>query len=135
MKLHRTKRVEFAPLIFFPLLNVALLLIPFIVLGSAFVLHPGVTLSLPNSSFLLSPRTNASFISITGGGVPRVYINDRLTTIRQVPAELAKLDPAQGGLVIRADSGARYEVVFAVADAALKRGFSVALAAGHAAAE
>lgn len=131
MKLERTRRAEFAPLIFFPLLNVALLLIPFIVLGSSFVLHPGVTLSLPSSSFLLSPQTKAHFISITGGGVPRVYFNDRLTTVKQVGTELGKQNPRDAGVVIRADQSARYEVVFAVADEALRRGFSVVLAAGQ----
>lgn len=130
MKLRRTKRAEFAPLVFFPLLNVALLLVAFIVLSSSFVLHPGVAVSLPGSSFLLSPLQRAHFISITGGGVPRIYIDDRLTTLRQLGAELDKRDPLEAAIVIRADSTARFETVSAVADEALRRGFSVALAAG-----
>lgn len=130
MKLHRTKRAEFAPLIFFPLLNVALLLVAFIVLSSSFVLHPGLGISLPGSSFLLSPLQKAHFISITGGGVPRIYIDDRLTTLKQLGPELDKRNPLEAAVVIRADSSARHDTVFAVADEALKRGFPVAIAAG-----
>ncbi len=131
MRLHRTRRAEFAPLIFFPLLNVALLLVPFIVLGSSFVLHPGVSLSLPQSSFLLAPQTQSVFVSIAGGGVPRIYVDDRLSSQKQLGSDLDRFDPEEVGLVIRADRSVRFEVVFAVADVAMSKGFSVVLAAAQ----
>ncbi len=130
MKLHRTKRVEFAPLIFFPLLNVALLLVAFVVLSSSFVLQPGLSINLPSSSFFLSPFQKAHFISITGGGLSRIYIDDRLTSLKQLGAELDKRNPLEATVIIRADASARHDTVFSVAEQALKRGFSVAIAAG-----
>lgn len=94
-------------------------------------MHPGVSLTLPQSSFLLAPQTQSVFVSIAGGGVPRIYVDDRLSSQKQLATDLDRFDPEQVGVVIRADRNVRFDVVFAVADVAMAKGFSVVIAAAQ----
>jgi biopolymer transport protein ExbD len=129
VKLERTRRTDFAPLIFFPLATVSLLLLVFFLLSSHFVLQPGISLSLPGTSFALPPQPDALFVTVAAGNPPRVFLQDAQTTIEGLPALLARHTAQRPPVIIRADRSASYHVVVAVADAALTQGFPVALAA------
>jgi biopolymer transport protein ExbD len=73
MKLSRTKEYDFGWLVLVALLDVAFLLVFFLLLSSNFILQQGVSISLPFSRFTLGPQTNQQIISITGGAVPAIY--------------------------------------------------------------
>ncbi|MGF1655788.1 MAG: ExbD/TolR family protein [Verrucomicrobiales bacterium] len=133
MKLYRTKRTDFAPLIFFPMLNVALLLLAFFMLGSSFILQPGMALTLPSTTFTISPAQDVDFISIPATpGVPRIFLNDKPTTIEGLGALLDDRLEIRRSIIIRADRNARFGVVAEVADVVLQRGLSVAIAGAEA---
>jgi biopolymer transport protein ExbD len=129
MKLTRTKEYNFAWLVLFPLVDIAFLLIFFLLLSSSFVLQPGVSLSLPLSRFSLGPQVNQQIISITGGAVPAIYFRDQKITLEQLGPLLDAAKRENRSIIIRADRSTPYETVMAVTNAALEHGISsVALA-------
>ena len=70
MKLERTINYNFGWLVLVALVNVAFLLVFFLLLSSNFILQQGISVSMPFSRFTLGPQTNQLIISITGGAVP-----------------------------------------------------------------
>ena len=130
MKLSRTKEYNFGWLVVFPLLDVAFLLIFFLLLSSNFILQPGIAVTLPFSRFTLGPQGNEQIISITGGAASAIYFRDQKVTFEQLGP---LLDAAKGqgrSIIIKADRLTPYEMVVQVTNAALERGIaSVALAA------
>src|SRR6184192_1705554 len=67
MKLLRTKEYQFGWLLIFPLIDVALLMIFFLLLSSNFVLQPGILVNVPFSKFMLAPQVRYQVISIPSG--------------------------------------------------------------------
>jgi len=129
MKLTRTKEYNFAWLVLFPLVDLAFLLIFFLLLSSNFILQPGISLSLPLSRFTLGPQLNQQIISITGGAVPSIYFRDQKITLEQLGPLLDAAKKENRSLIIKADRATPYEMVIAVSNAALEHGISsVALA-------
>ena len=129
MKLTRTKDYNFGWLVLFPLVDIAFLLMFFLLLSSNFVLQPGVSLSLPFSRFSLGPQVNQQIISITGGAVPAIYFRDQKITLEQLGPLLDAAKRENRSIIIKADRSTPYETVMAVTNAALEHGISsVALA-------
>jgi|SRR6185295_15663148 len=129
MKLTRTKEYNFGWLVLFPLVDIAFLLMFFLLLSSNFVLQPGVSLSLPFSRFSLGPQVNQQIISITGGAVPAIYFRDQKITPEQLGPLLDAAKRENRSIIIKADRSTPYETVMAVTNAALEHGISsVALA-------
>src|SRR5436853_7233567 len=129
MKLIRTKEYNFGWLVLFPLVDVAFLLIFFLLLGSNLLLQPGISLSLPVSRFTLGPQVNQQIISITGGAVPAIYFRNQKITLEQLGPLLDAAKRENRSIIIRADRFTPYETVIAVTNAALEHGItSVALA-------
>jgi len=129
MKLSRTKEYNFGWLVLFPLVDIAFLLMFFLLLSSNFVLQPGVSLSLPFSRFSLGPQVNQQIISITGGAVPAIYFRDQKITPEQLGPLLDAAKRENRSIIIKADRSTPYETVMAVTNAALEHGISsVALA-------
>jgi biopolymer transport protein ExbD len=129
MKLTRTKEYSFGWLLLFPLVDVLFIIIFFVLLGSNFLLQPGISVSLPFSRFTLGPQPNQQIVSITGGAVPAIYFRDQRVTVEQLGPlfEAAKREGAS--LIIRADRLTPYETVAEVTNVALEHGIaSVALA-------
>jgi hypothetical protein len=58
MKLSRTKEYNFGWLVFLALVDVAFLLVFFLLLSSNFILQPGISVSMPFSRFTLGPQIN-----------------------------------------------------------------------------
>ena len=129
MKLTRTKQYNFGWLVLFPLVDVAFLLMFFLLLSSNFMLQPGISLSLPFSRFTLGPQINQQIISITGGAVPAIYFRNQKTTLEQLGPLLDAAKRENRSIIIKADRSTPYELVIAVTNAALEHGISsVALA-------
>ena len=129
MKLSRTKEYNFGWLVFFPLVDIAFLLMFFLLLSSNFILQPGISLSLPFSRFTLGPQINQQIISITGGAVPAIYFRDQKVSLEQLGPLLDAVKRENRSIIIKADRSTPYETVIAVTNAALEHGVSsVALA-------
>jgi biopolymer transport protein ExbD len=129
MKLSRTKEYNFGWLVLFPLLDVAFLLVFFLLLSSNFILQPGISVSMPFSRFTLGPQINQQIISITGGAAPAIYFRDQKITLEQLGPLLEAAKREGRSIIIKADRLTPYETVVEVTNAALEHGIpSVALA-------
>jgi len=129
MKLTRTKEYNFGWLVLFPVVDIAFLLMFFLLLSSNFILQPGISLSLPFSRFTLGPQVNQQIISISGGAVPAIYFRDQKITLEQLGPLLDAAKRENRSIIIKADRTTPYDTVIAVTNAALEHGInSVALA-------
>jgi biopolymer transport protein ExbD len=130
MKLSRTKEYNFAWLVLLALVDVVCLLFFFLLLGSNFILQPGISVSMPFSRFSLAPQVNQQIISITGGAAPAIYFRDQRVTIEELGPLLEAAKRDGKSVIIKADRLTPYETVIRVTNAALEHGVtSVALAA------
>ena len=130
MKLERTIDYNFGWLVLVALVNVAFLLVFFLLLSSNFILQQGISVSMPFSRFTLGPQTNQLIISITGGAVPAIYFRDQRVTMEQLGPLLDAAKREGQSIIIKADRSTSYETVAGVTNAALEHGItSVALAA------
>ena len=111
-----------------PLLNVLFLVLVFYVLGSKFLLNPGVQVSLPATSFALGPQRNSEVVSITAGPVAALYHRDRVVTFDELRLRLSENTSGEKCLIIKADKNAPTGVVTAVTDEALRHTYTVILA-------
>jgi len=130
MKLSRTKEYDFGWLVLLGLVDVAFLLIFFLLLSSNFILQPGISVSMPFSRFALGPQINQQIISITGGSAPVIYFRDQKITLAQLGPLLDAVRREGQSIIIKADRLTPYETVMEVTNAVLEHGItSVALAA------
>ena len=130
MKLSRTTNYNFGWLLLIGLVDVAFLLVLFLLLSSNFILQQGISVSMPFSRFTLGPQTSRQIISITGGAVPAIYFQDQRVTMEQLGPLLDAAKRRDESIIIKADRSTSYETVAEVANAALEHGItSVALAA------
>ena len=130
MNLHRTINFNFAWLVLVALVDVAFLLVFFLLLSSNFILQQGISVSMPFSRFTLGPQTSRQIISITGGAVPAIYFQDQRVTMEQLGPLLDAAKRRDESIIIKADRSTSYETVAEVANAVLEHGItSVALAA------
>jgi biopolymer transport protein ExbD len=130
MKLSRTTNYNFEWLLLIGLVDVAFLLVFFLLLSSNFILQQGISVSMPFSRFTLGPQTSRQIISITGGAVPAIYFQDQRVTMEQLGPLLDAAKRRDESIIIKADRSTSYETVAEVANAALEHGItSVALAA------
>ena len=128
MKLQRTFR--FSPALFgiMPLMNVLFLVLVFYVMGSKFVLNPGVQVSLPATMFAIGPQRNTEIVSITAGPVSIIYHRDRAVTLEDFSQRLSGNSAAEKSLIIKADRNAPSGIVAAVTNEALRHSYTVILA-------
>jgi biopolymer transport protein ExbD len=130
MKLHRTINFNFAWIVLVALVDVAFLLVFFLLLSSNFILQQGISVSMPFSRFTLGPQTSRQIISVTGGAVPAIYFQDQRVTMEELGPLLDAAKRRDESIIIKADRSTSYETVAEVANAALEHGItSVALAA------
>ena len=130
MKLSRTANYNFGWLLLIGLVDVAFLLVFFLLLSSNVILQQGISVSMPFSRFTLGPQTSRQIISITGGAVPAIYFQDQRVTMEQLGPLLDAAKRRDESIIIKADRSTSYETVAEVANAALEHGItSVALAA------
>jgi biopolymer transport protein ExbD len=130
MKLTRTIDFNFGWVVLIGLVDVAFLLLFFMLLTSNFILQQGISVSTPLSRFTLGPQNSRQIISITGGAVPAIYFQDQRVTMEKLGPLLDAAKRKDQSIIIKADRSTSYETVAEVANAALEHGItSVALAA------
>src|SRR5213595_110229 len=120
MKLSRTKEYHCGWLVLLALVDVAFLLVFFLLLSSNFILQPGISVAMPFSRFTLGPQVNQQIISITGGAVPAIYFRDQKISLEQLGPLLDAARKENRSIIIRADRSTSYETVAAVTNAALE---------------
>ncbi len=129
MKLTRTAAtVSALPLGLVAVVNVVLILLFFFLLGSSFVLQPGISVTLPFSAFNLPPQVNARLVTLQPGPPLRIFYQDEPVTLEQLGRRLAEYRGSPRSVVLRADRGTPYESVVAVVNQALRQDYNVALA-------
>ena len=126
-----TRSVQFHPALFqiVPVVNVLFLVFMIFAMSSRFVLQPGVAIDLPASPFSLSPPQHPEIVSITSGAVSAIYYRDRRVTVEELSERLVAQPGQPRAVVVKADRGAPYAMVMQIMNVALRRGFSVVLAA------
>src|SRR5579884_2839686 len=130
MKLERTVDFNFGWLVLLALVNLAFLLVFFLLLSSNFILQQGISISYAVFCFTKKTQANQQIVSITGGAAPAIYFQDQRVTLEQLGPLLDAARNRDQAIIIKADRSASYETVAQVANAALEHGItSVALAA------
>src|SRR5262245_53022285 len=130
MKLERTINYNFAWLVLMAMVNIAFLLVFFLLLSSNFILQQGISISMPFSRFTLGPQGNQQIISITGGAVPAIYFQDQRVTMEQLGPLLDAAKRKDQYIIVKGDRYVSNETVAKVTNASLEHGIrSVALAA------
>jgi len=128
VKLRRSPVPHPALLFLAPAFGLFLILLFFLLPSSAFLLQPGVSVSVPESPFLLSPQRNPRIISITAPPLSAVFFENQETDLLQLRQTLEKIRGRTQTVIIKADKRALYETVSAVMNLALELGFPVVLA-------
>lgn len=129
MKLRRTTPAAPGLLGLAPIVNVVLLLLLFFLLGSGFVLQPGVSVSLPFSEFEMAPQVDAQVVTVAPGSPPRIFFRNQRISFDEFAAQLAEVGPERRkSLIVRADNQVPYETIMQVSSAGLSAGYQVVLA-------
>jgi biopolymer transport protein ExbD len=128
VKLERNFQINPALIGVVPLINVMFLVVLFFALASRFLLQSGLSVSLPTSSFLLTPTRQPQLVSITAIPVRAIYHGDRRITIDELGPRLSAVTGKDRSLVIKADRSTPYELVAQVVNIGFEHGFAVVLA-------
>jgi len=128
MKLTRTVKFNPALFGFIPFVNVLFLVLIFFALSSRFSLQPGVSVTLPFSTWTLGPQRNPQVLSITSGPAPSIYFHSQKLAVEDLGKTFADKGAKDRTLIVRADRTTPYDVVMRVANEGLRAGFSVVLA-------
>ncbi|HEY5754161.1 MAG TPA: biopolymer transporter ExbD [Chthoniobacterales bacterium] len=125
-----TRSPSLSPFLFqiVPLLNVLFALLVFFILGSTFVLQPGIAINPPTSQFAMEPARNPVIISVLAGTPPQLFLRDQIVSQDQLTNSLA--DPAMSGrtIIVKADRAVPYDVVMRISNDVLSHGLPVILA-------
>lgn len=115
-----------------PMLNVILLLLCFFLLGSSFILQPGIKVDLPRSAYAEGSPASRLIVAVTlapqqfddkGAPLPRqpeLYFNDQIVTLDGLRAALAQLPPSRikPTLIVKPDKDVPVETIASLLDAA-----------------
>ncbi len=125
-----TRNLHFTPALVgvIPGVNVLFLVVIFFAMSSRFVLQPGLAVSLPSSSFTLSPEQNAQLVSIVSAPIPAIYHRDQKLTLEELSERLRDPRNKERSLIIRADQNTPYDFIVQVMNRGLQNGFSIVLA-------
>ncbi len=128
MKLRRTPAPRPVLLFLAPALALLLILVFFLMLSNTFMLQPGVSVSVPQSPFVLSPQKNPRIVSITAPPLSAIFYENEETDVSALRKKLADLRGRSQTIIIKADKHALYDNISAVMNVALELGFPVVLA-------
>jgi biopolymer transport protein ExbD len=125
-----TRAVKFHPALFgvIPIINVLFLVVLFFAVSSRFLLQPGISITLPFSSWTLGPQKNPQILTITGGSAPAIFFRDRRWEISDIHKALSAPDLKDHTLIVKADSSTPYALVVSVVNEGLRAGLAVVLA-------
>lgn len=128
MKLRRSLHLNPALILIIPLVDIVFLLLLLFFVSSTFLLHPGISVSLPFSQFTLGPQKHPEIVSITAGPYPLVYYRDQQIDIKDLAHRLDEDRRTDRSIIIQADRSAPHGTVVEVTNLCLERGYSVMLA-------
>lgn len=128
MKLQRSTSPHPALLFIAPSLDVVLALIFFIILSTSFLLQPGVSVSVPDSPFLLAPQHDPLIISIVAAPLSAVYFENEETTLEELREKLRARTERHHTLIIKTDRKAAFEKLTEVMNISLGLGYPTVIA-------
>src|SRR4030095_8621740 len=104
------------------------LVLLFFGLGSRFVLQSGMAISLPTSTFTLTPSREPQLVTITASPIPSICHGDQRIALEELGPRLKEVPGKDRSLVIKADSTTSYDLLMSVVNVGLQQGFSIVLA-------
>jgi len=124
-----------------PAMTVVLLLLLFFLLGSSFVLQPGVRVNLPHSNFSAPTPSSRLIVAVTlppaqldANGLPMkreptLYFDDKIVTLDELRIALDRLPagPTSSALVIKADADVPLDEIMRVQDVAFAHHLQVVI--------
>lgn len=128
MKLRRSTQPHPGLLFLAPAFGLFLILLFFLMPSSAFLLQQGISVTVPQSPFLLSPQRNPRIISITAPPLSAIFFENEQTDLTGLREALQKIRGRSPTVIIKADKRALYENISSVMNLALELGFPVVLA-------
>lgn len=128
MKLERSPGLHPALIFIAPSLDVVLLLIFYLILSTSFLLQPGVSVSVPDSPFLLAPQRDPLIISILAAPLSSVYFENEEVTLPELFEKLQSRTSRNHTLIIKADRLAPFEKLAAVMNISIALGYSTVIA-------
>ncbi len=128
MKLVRS--VQLNPYLVFltPLADLTCLLLLLFLVSSTFLLHPGISVTLPFSKFTLGPEKNPVVVTVTAGPYPTIYYRDQQIALENLGHALDQSSLKEKSVIIRADQMTPQGIVVQIMNLCLERGYSVVLA-------
>lgn len=128
MRLRRTPQLNPALLFVAPALQVALILIFFLLMSSSFMLQPGIAVEVPKSPFLLKPQRNPVVVSVTSAPMPAIFFDNQEVDPGSLKRKLQAMKRDAQTIIVQADSRAPFEKIAKVMNIGLELGFPVVLA-------
>ncbi len=128
MKLTRNIRFNPALISVIPMVNVCFLVVIFFALSSRFMLQRGLAVTLPISSYTLTPQSDAPLVSITAAPTAAIYFRDEKVTLEELGKRLEGSHARGRSLIVKADRSTPYDTLVQVMNAGLAQGFSIVLA-------
>ncbi len=128
MKLRRSPSIPPAILFAVPVIQLPLLLLFFLLPKSSMLLQPGISVSVPDSPFVLSPRQDPAVVTVPPPPSSSLFFSGLPTDIDGLRTSLEGLGSRSRTIVVRADRRAPYDRVVQVMNLALEMGFPVVLA-------
>lgn len=128
MKLRRSPAPPAVLIFLAPGLQLALVLVVFLLLSTSFLLQPGVAVALPKSPFILSPQRSPRIVTITAPPLSAIFFENEEVTEAQLRERLQSIKGRTQTVIIKADQRAFYQKISSVMNTALDLGFPVVLA-------
>jgi biopolymer transport protein ExbD len=128
MKLIRSVHLNPFLIFLLPLVDVCFLLLLLFLVSSTFLLHPGISVNLPFSKFILGPQKNPVIVSITPGPYPLIYYRDQQIKLDNLAHHLEEDRAPDRSIIIQADRLTPQGSVIEVMNLCLENGYTVVLA-------
>jgi len=130
LKLESTLGPRHGMLHFASMLDIVFLLLLFFLLSSNAVVRSGIAVTPPQSRSALQAAVSADIITLSAGGSPQIFFNDRLVTLEALESELtgATVDGRRRQVVLRGDEAAPYGMVIEISNIVVGAGYSLILA-------
>jgi biopolymer transport protein ExbD len=128
VKLQRSPAPHPALMFIAPSLDVVLALVFYVILSTSFLLQPGVSVTVPDSPFLLAPQRDPLIISIVAAPLSSVYFENEETSLPELREKLQARSSRSHTLIIKIDRHAPVEKLTSVMNISLALGYPTVIA-------